>query len=1020
MMTSHRLSIATYNTHGHGPDRIAYINKLLERNHIIFIQEHWLFDSSISRLENQLSQAHVHGVSGMDEHELILGRPYGGVAIIWRKTLKCAITPIPLASRRLCAAMISVNGLNIMLFNVYMPCDTQHDQGNLDMFNEVLEMISQTCTEYDGHQVIIGGDLNTDLSRSTSLHTQALNSFLEIEFMKYCLTHVTCDVDYTYLSKMNNERSVIDHFLLTDNLFNTILVYMSIHEGDNLSDHSALQLVLQLPIQYSVEQPNVGHTKRVQWHKANNDHIMQYKRCLDELLDNIVPPSELIRCDEYTCTSHDNVIDEAFNSIVDACLEAGRLTLPYSNDQSRATPIAGWSIYVAESREKAMLWHRIWQESGSPTQGVIHDIRKCTRTAYHYAIRHAKRQADICQSNRLADALLQKRTRDFWKEVKGIKGKPKQRAAMIDGVLSDAGISELFANKYRELYNSVSYTDGEMCKLFNDIKLAYYDDGPARRCDDHCICKHPISAKEVKAALSKIKSGKSDGKVGFTTDYLKFGTHKLHEYIAWLLSAMLRHGYVPNTMLLSYIIPIPKNRRKSQNDSTNYRGIALSNVIGKVLDWVIIHSCKEALKTSDYQFGFKPAHCTSQCTFVVNETIQYYVNGGSHVYTMLLDASQAFDRVNYIKLFTLLLNKGLCPLVCRLLAMQYTGQSASIKWGETFSPSFPISNGVKQGGVLSPILFAVYMDVLFEKLSNSQAGCHIGQKFMGGFGYADDVILIAPAKSSMYALLDICMDFSREYQVKFNPTKCKLIVYKKCSTSDEPSIMFDGQRICSKQHDVHLGHIIGPNVAEMTFTNAKNDFTKKVNVLMSYFKNTYTDTKYELFKVYCMPLYGSVLWDFSSRYINSFYTTWRKCIRRLFGLPARTHNALLPCICNDMPPEGQLHTRFLNFMMTNLASNNSCVKLCSTLSVSGSGSAAGKSLNHICSIYNINKYTLTKQTRTRCNTTVHDFYNDLTEENGVSAGAIHDLLIIRGSDYFRENAFTSGEIREMVEYLSIT
>ena len=169
-----------------------------------------------------------------------------------------------------------------------------------------------------------------------------------------------------------------------------------------------------------------------------------------------------------------------------------------------------------------------------------------------------------------------------------------------------------------------------------------------------------------------------------------------------------------------------------------------------------------------------------------------------------------------------------------------------------------------------------------------------------------------------------------------------------------------------------------------------------------------------------MPLYGSVLWDFSSRYINSFYTTWRKCIRRLFGLPARTHNALLPCICNDMPPEGQLHTRFLNFMMTNLASNNSCVKLCSTLSVSGSGSAAGKSLNHICSIYNINKYTLTKQTRTRCNTTVHDFYNDLTEENGVSAGAIHDLLIIRGSDYFRENAFTSGEIREMVEYLSIT
>ena len=111
-----------------------------------------------------------------------------------------------------------------------------------------------------------------------------------------------------------------------------------------------------------------------------------------------------------------------------------------------------------------------------------------------------------------------------------------------------------------------------------------------------------------------------------------------------------------------------------------------------------------------------------------------------------------------------------------------------------------------------------------------------------------------------------------------------------------------------------------------------------------------------------MPLYGSVLWDCSSRYINnSFHVTWRKCIR-LFGLPARTHNALLPCICHDMSPEGQLHSRFLNFMKINLASNNSCRKLCSNLSVSGSGSAAGKSVNHIiCSIYNIDLCAL--QTR---------------------------------------------------------
>ena len=61
-----------------------------------------------------------------------------------------------------------------------------------------------------------------------------------------------------------------------------------------------------------------------------------------------------------------------------------------------------------------------------------------------------------------------------------------------------------------------------------------------------------------------------------------------------------------------------------------------------------------------------------------------------------------------------------------------------------------------------------------------------------------------------------------------------------------------------------------------------------------------------------------------------------------------------------------------------------------------------------------------KQTRRRCNTAVRDLYNDLTGQNGVSAGAIHDLLIIRRSNYLSDDAFTSGKIREMIEYLCIT
>ena len=205
--------------------------------------------------------------------------------------------------------------------------------------------------------------------------------------------------------------------------------------------------------------------------------------------------------------------------------------LLHCSDQSRATPVIGWNEHVAESKAKAVLWHRIWQECGSPNRGVVYDIRKSTRATYHYAIRHAKKQTNVSQANKLADALLRKRSRDFWTEVKRIKGKSQQRPVMVDGVLSDAKISELFATKYRTLYNSVSYTNDERGNILQDIKITYHDKGSVARCDAQCICKSQISVENVKAAMGKIQSGKSDGQVGLCTDYLKYGTHKLYVYI---------------------------------------------------------------------------------------------------------------------------------------------------------------------------------------------------------------------------------------------------------------------------------------------------------------------------------------------------------------------------------------------------------------------------------------------------------------------------------------------------------
>ncbi|CAL4193528.1 unnamed protein product, partial [Meganyctiphanes norvegica] len=101
---------------------------------------------------------------------------------------------------------------------------------------------------------------------------------------------------------------------------------------------------------------------------------------------------------------------------------------------------------------------------------------------------------------------------------------------------------------------------------------------------------------------------------------------------------------------------------------------------------------------------------TSMCSFLVSETIQYYKSHGSDVYMLSLDASKAFDRVKYTKLFKLLIERSVCPLVIRFLLNVYIFSSATVKWNNCESEPFSISNGVKQGVIISAPLFAIYID----------------------------------------------------------------------------------------------------------------------------------------------------------------------------------------------------------------------------------------------------------------------------------------------------------------------
>ena len=130
----------------------------------------------------------VHGVSGMPSNQLIHGRPYGGCAIAFKRSLNAKVTPLAtINSDRMCGVSVDID-INFLLFCIYMPCD---DASNADTYREILDGIAVThalLSPSAGTIGIIGGDFNTDFARNLPTPSSCANSCQIIRlYVLFCM-----------------------------------------------------------------------------------------------------------------------------------------------------------------------------------------------------------------------------------------------------------------------------------------------------------------------------------------------------------------------------------------------------------------------------------------------------------------------------------------------------------------------------------------------------------------------------------------------------------------------------------------------------------------------------------------------------------------------------------------------------------------------------------------------------------------------------------------------------------------
>lgn len=312
---------------------------------------------------------------------------------------------------------------------------------------------------------------------------------------------------------------------------------------------------------------------------------------------------------------------------------------------------------------------------------------------------------------------------------------------------------------------------------------------------------------------------------------------------------------------------------------------------------------------------------------VLKEVFNYYTNNNTPVFSVFLDISKAFDKVKYCKLFRLLLQRGIPPIILRALLQLYTMNFLRVSWFGVMSDHFRAVNGVKQGAILSPILFCVYIDNLLILLSKSGVGCCMGRHFLGALAYADDIVLLAPSPTAMRKMLHLCESYAYDFNITFNSSKSKCLFVKPLNFRDcnECTFYLDNNAIDNVSSFSHLGHFISADITSLDDNDISSKcatFIRQVNSLLAYFKHLSSTVKFRLFMSYCSSFFGSEIWSLDNKGLDAVSIAWRKSLRRIWQLPNTSHNFLLPLVSGCIPIFDEIVRRSHNFYFSCINSSN--------------------------------------------------------------------------------------------------
>ncbi|MEZ4977665.1 MAG: reverse transcriptase family protein [Chitinophagales bacterium] len=841
--------LVSYNMHGINQG-LAYLEDLLQANDILCVQEHWLSDFNLSDLDNINSGFTVYSVSSCNSNVILRGRPHGGLAIFVSNSLSKWCTLIHKSSR-----FLIMRFCDILLINVYMPSN------NPNLYLDVLTEISDCLLNYQNfNKVLVCGDFNYDFIRdSSSSCTPFLQSFLKTNNLvsTYTMLPDRGVNQFSYYNSALNQRSLIDHFFTTHNLLNNVHSLAVEDNGANLSDH--IPVILNLNYNFNTVKTNATNPKsivyKLRWDKSD---LMTYYNYTRFYLQPIFDSLHMLQTVDSFAIASDS-IEKAYSDIITALHLADRCITRKPTSFYKFW----WDEELSQLKDNSINAHTLWQSAGKPITGNFHANMLRCKLLYKNAINQKRKADQSLFTNEMYENLSNKNMQNFWSSWRSNFYSKRKNASCIDGVSGNQEISNTFANYFRR--NTVANNDIIHDGLKYSFEQSYIN-------YQGQIGNFEVTIEDIDHAVLMLKTGKACGIDEISSEHIIYSHPILQSCLLRIFNAMLKFGYVPNSFGEGIIIPLLKNK-DDPNKSDNYRCITLSPVISKLFEYCLMCKFSKYLYTSDLQFGFKPNVGCNDALFTLKNVIDYFVSKGNTVNISALDISKAFDRISQYGLYTKLIERNCPRSFIDVIKNWYSKCYGYVKWESDLSMPFPIQAGVRQGGILSPVLFAVYMDDLIKDLSCCKMGCHINGKFVGCILYADDILLLSISYSAMQNMLNICNDYAFKYDLKFNVLKSQFIRIGAKWKVICNNLYLNNQVLSKVEEIKYLGVYIKQGSSfKCSNVNTRIKFYRSFNAVYSKCKSDCPEIVVtNLLKYYCVPIitYGLEAINPSNNYLNS-------------------------------------------------------------------------------------------------------------------------------------------------------